>query len=81
MGKMDVPCSDCGALHWISEKLFNSLVGSPKFGMCCYSGKIKIPKLDDPPQELLHLFSGQEDICKKFRDRIRNYIGNDFSGM
>ena len=69
MGKMDVACSDCGALHWTSEKLANS----PKFGMCCYSGKIKIPKLDDPPPELLHLLAGQEDICKKFRDHIRNY--------
>ena len=45
----------------------------PKFGMCCLSGKIKIPRLDDPPLELLHLLSGQEDICKKFRERIRNY--------
>ena len=48
-------------------------VNSSKFGMCCYSGKIKIPKLDNPPPELLHLLSGQEDICKKFRDRICNY--------
>ena len=49
------------------------LVNSSKFGMCCYSGKIKIPKLDDPPPELLHFLSGQEDICKKFCDHIRNY--------
>ena len=73
MGRMDVMCPDCGALHWTSEKLFNSLVDTPKFGTCCFSGKIKIPKLDNPPPELLHLLSGQEDVCKKFRDRIRNY--------
>ena len=60
---MDIACSDCGALHWASEKLVNS----PKFGMCCNSGKIKVPRLDDPPPELLHLLSGQEDICKKLR--------------
>ena len=58
LGKMDVACSDCGALHWRSEKLGNS----SKFGMCCYSGKIKIQKLDDSPPELLHLLSGQEDM-------------------
>ena len=69
MGRMDIACSDCGALHWASEKLVNS----PKFGMCCNSGKIKVPRLDDPPPELLHLLSGQEDICKKFCDYIRNY--------
>jgi hypothetical protein len=73
MGKMDVECSDCGALHWMSEKLVNSSVGSPKFGKCCYSGKIKIPRLDNPPPELLHLLSSQEDLCKKFREHIRNY--------
>ena len=51
------------------------LVNSPnKFGVCCFSGKIKIPKLDNPPPELYHLLSGQEDVCKKFRDNIRNYI-------
>ena len=69
MGRMDIACSDCGALHWASEKLVNS----PKFGMCCNSGKIEVPRLDDPPPELLHLLSGQEDICKKFHDYIRNY--------
>ena len=66
---MEVICSDCGALHWASEKLARST----KFGMCCHSGKIKVPKLDDPPPELLHLLSGQEDVCKKFHDHIQNY--------
>ena len=69
MGIMDIVCLDCGALHWKSERLANS----SRFGMCCFKGKIKIPRLDNPPPELLHLLSGQEDICKKFRDRIRNY--------
>src|ERR1700679_1969916 len=69
MGKMDVACSDYGALHWKSEKLSQS----SKFGMCCHSGKIKIPKLDDPPPELLDLLSSQEGIGKNFREHIRNY--------
>jgi hypothetical protein len=69
MGRMDIQCSDCGALHWESEKLVRSV----KFGMCCTSGKIKIPKLDDPPPELLDLLSRQDDRSKKFRDHIRNY--------
>ena len=73
MEKMDVVCPECTALHWGCEKLDNSSLLYPKFGMCCFSGKIMIPRLDDPPPELLHLLSGQEDICKKFRERIRNY--------
>jgi hypothetical protein len=36
--------------------------GHPKFGMCCFSGKIKIPKLDNPPLELLNLLSSQDSL-------------------
>ena len=70
MGKMDVVCPDCHALHWKSEKLVKSSQARPKFGTCCFSGKIKIPKLDIPPPELFNLLSGQNDVSKKFRDRI-----------
>ena len=55
------------------EKLAKSSNIHPEFGMCCLKGKIKIPKLDDPPPELLTLLSGQDDISKKFRDHIRSY--------
>ena len=73
LGRMDVACPNCGALHWIDEKRENSPIADPDFGMCCLRGKIKIPRLDDPPPELLNLLSGQDDISKKFRDHIRNY--------
>ena len=73
MGKMDVSCSNCGALHWMCEKIKKSPMICPQFGMCCLQGKIKLPKLDDPPPELLYLLSGQDDISKEFRDHIRSY--------
>ena len=73
MGQMDVACPDCGALHWLEEQLKGCRIGHPRFGMCCFEGKIKIPKLDDLPPELFNLFRGQDDISKKFRDHIRNY--------
>ena len=73
MGKMDVVCSHCQALHWKCEKLVKSPQARPEFGMCCFQGKIKIPKLDDPPPELHHLLSRQDDVAKKFRDHIRTY--------
>jgi hypothetical protein len=41
--------------------------------MCCLSGKIKIPRLDDLPPELHNLLSDQDDISKKFCDHIRTY--------
>jgi hypothetical protein len=49
LGRMDVPCPDCGALHWMAEKLTNSSKTNPRFGMCCFQGKIKLAQLHDLP--------------------------------
>ena len=73
LGKMDIVCKDCGAFHWISERLVGTSIRNPVFGMCCTSGKIKLPKLADPPGEILNLLSGQDHIAKKFRENIRKY--------
>jgi hypothetical protein len=36
LGRMNVACPDCGALHWEAEKLVKtSRVSNPKFGQCC----------------------------------------------
>jgi hypothetical protein len=73
MGKMDVICSHCGALHWKAEKLVKSPQTFPKFGTCCLSGKIQIKKLHDPPPELCDLLSDQDNISKQFCNHIQNY--------
>ena len=70
LGKMDVKCSNCQALHWMDERLVRSTKQTPLFGMCCTSGKIKLPKLEDPPGEILNLLSGQDHISKQFRQNI-----------
>jgi len=41
--------------------------------MCCTSGKIKLPKLEDPPVEILNLLQGQDHIAKQFREHIWQY--------
>ena len=70
---MNVVCSGCGALHWKDEKLAKSSWTNPSFGMCCFSGKVDLPKLHDPPPELLQLLSGTDNIAKHFRKHIRQY--------
>jgi hypothetical protein len=70
---MDVVCSGCGALHWKDEKLTKSSWTNPSFGMCCFSGKMDLPKLHEPPPELLQLLSGTDDIAKNFRKDIHRY--------
>ena len=73
MGRMDVPCSECGALHWMCKKLTRSSKRDPDFGTCCFNGKIKLPKIEDLPVELLNYLKGQDPISKSFRENIRQY--------
>ena len=73
LGKMDVSCRSCNALHWMDERLVHSSKRNPVFGMCCTSGKIKLPKLEAPPMEIRDLLSGQDQRAKKFREHIRKY--------
>ena len=73
LGKMDVPCPDCGALHWMAERLTNSSDTNPRFGMCCFQGKIKLERLHNIPQELETLFQDQNPQAKEFRENIRRY--------
>ena len=66
LGKMDVPCPDCGALHWMAERLSKSSNINPRFGMCCYQGKIKLSPLHNLPPELDTLFRDQTPQAKGF---------------
>jgi hypothetical protein len=38
LGNINIACSDCGALHWMSEKLSGSSRIHFKFGTGCFSG-------------------------------------------
>jgi hypothetical protein len=70
---MDVPCPDCGALHWMAEKLTSSSNANPRFGICCYQGKIKLTLLHNLPPELHNLYTSQNPHAKQFRENIRRY--------
>ena len=73
LGFMNVICPSCKAFHWMAERLAGSSKRNPKFGMCCYSGKIELPLLHDLPQELRNLYYGQDNQAKMFRKDIRRY--------
>jgi len=87
LGSFTVVCPSCGALHWMEERLAQSSERSPKFGMCCKSGKISWPAMPDPPEPLRSLLDGTNQSnrmssaslnsdsleAKEFRENIRNY--------
>ena len=73
LGRMDVQCPSCHALHWMAECLTNSSNICPKFGMCYLSRKISLPPLHPPPPELMQLLTTQDQVSKTFRDHIYNY--------
>src|SRR6266850_5579174 len=70
---MDVECTFCGALLWLDEHLSNSSKINPKFGMCCYQGKVKPPYLSPIPQELYKLLTLTDTKGSGFRNHICNY--------
>ncbi len=45
LGQMNIQCPSCKALHWVDECLSKSSKANPKFGICCYKGKISLSAL------------------------------------
>ncbi|PPQ90566.1 hypothetical protein CVT25_015880 [Psilocybe cyanescens] len=73
LGKMDVKCANCGALHWMIECLTSSSKDLSIFGMYCFSGKIVLSKLKNPPQELDALLKNIDPQSKNFYNHIWQY--------
>ena len=70
---MDLKCPDCDSWHWRAECLTSSTNTRLKFGVCCISGKIQLPKLNEPPQPLRNLLESQDHKGKAFRENIHQY--------
>lgn len=73
LGSMTVECPHCQALHWMAERLTRSSDTNPKFGPCCFDGKITLPLLRRPPRALLGLFTADDGMAEEFRTNIIQY--------
>ncbi|OBZ78054.1 hypothetical protein A0H81_02325 [Grifola frondosa] len=73
IGKMDVACSHCHALHFIGERLSISSLANPRFGSCCLQGQVKLPDPSMPPNILRRLFNGRDHRSCRFLNGIRQY--------
>ena len=56
-------CPYCKALKFNGETM----------GMCCASGKVKLPQLAAPPEPLKTLLNGTTSVSKRFLLNIRKY--------
>jgi len=66
-------CEYCNALHFSAERLSNSTVNSPKFGMCCLSGQVQLPPFPPAPRDLRDLFDGTSPHSLECKTNIRQY--------
>jgi hypothetical protein len=73
LGRMNVVCPKCGALHWKCECLSKSPANHPWFGTCCLNGKVELPIITSPPLELQKLFDGCDPHAAEFKKNIRAY--------
>ena len=69
---MNIQCPTFHALHFISEKLTNSGICRPRFGMCCLQGQVNIPAIQEWPCVLQDLFDDPQD-CRQFKKKIHQY--------
>lgn len=72
IGEMDSACQHCNALHWLGEST-KSPAADPKYHMCCAKGKVLLPEIRDPPEDLRHLLSSAEPAARSFRKDSRKW--------
>jgi len=63
IGNMSKLCRFCFSLKWQAEPP----------GLCCNSGKIRLPSLGDPPQPIKDLLSVRSDLSVHFQSNVRKY--------
>ncbi|KAL4258381.1 hypothetical protein AB1N83_008829 [Pleurotus pulmonarius] len=74
LGRMNIQCPHCSALHWNDERTYNSRrCLTPAFGTCCNHGKVQLPPPRPPPDTLRLLLDADDPQSREFRANIRMY--------
>ncbi|KAJ3513797.1 hypothetical protein NMY22_g14933 [Coprinellus aureogranulatus] len=73
LGRMDVVCPHCGALHWKDERLSNSKASFPEFGTCCQRGQVQLEPMPPPPEPLRKYLTSNDPASKHFRENMWQY--------
>ncbi len=76
LGRMDIECKECKALHWKAEGTDVSgadVKGDIGFESCCKKGRVNLKPFAQPPEQLRYLFCSNDSPARRFRSRIRQY--------
>ena len=73
LGRMNIPCQFCSALHWLQERVSTSSRQNPWFENCCKQGAIVLEAPRNVPELFSTLFRADDPLSKHFRDNIRQY--------
>lgn len=63
IGAMDKICPKCFAKKWKDEAN----------GMCCASGKVILPNIEEPPEPIKSLLTNNHSLSAHFLNNIRRY--------
>lgn len=67
-------CSVCKAMVWRGEAMRgNADLKKTCYSICCYNGKVELPKLIEPPRLLADLYEGVSVKSRNFIQNIRRY--------
>uniref|UniRef100_A0A0D3EC33 ATP-dependent DNA helicase n=1 Tax=Brassica oleracea var. oleracea TaxID=109376 RepID=A0A0D3EC33_BRAOL len=67
-------CKFCQAYMWYGETIGKRRrSANPVFTMCCKHGKVVLPRLANPPMELMTLLCKGDELSKHYREFIRAY--------
>lgn len=71
LGRTDVVCKHCGALHWSQERIKSSAASRPEFGMRYNHGSGAISLLPDPADLVRFLLSTNTPEGRDYWENIR----------
>ncbi|GKB11365.1 retrotransposon protein, putative, ty1-copia subclass [Tanacetum coccineum] len=66
-------CHACKAKLWTGETNKKQISKKSPFTMCCKKGQVLLPKMEDPPKDLLDLFTASNPTSKYFIHNIRKF--------
>ena len=73
LGRMDLACRACQALHWQAEKLRLYHASARTFEACCKHGDAMVERMRALPEPLNTLMTGQDSQSRLFRQELRHW--------